>query len=75
MRPSLFSEALREAPDEVLENITTVYCTDLVWTEIAFRAVELFDGPIQCVALHHALDDVIKVELGKNVLHIWGEAS
>ena len=68
------AEAFREAPHQVLEDIAAVHGADLVGTQIALGAVELLDDQVQRVAVHHALDHAVELELGQHVLHVGGEA-
>lgn len=71
--PGFLPEAFGKAPDQILKDVAAVHGADLVRTQVAFRAVEFLDGQVQGVAFHQAFDDVVKVELGKDVLHVRGE--
>ena len=73
MRPGFLAIGFAEPSHEIFKDITTVHRADLVGAEVAFRAVEFLDGQVQGVAFHQAFDDVVKVELGKDVLHVRGE--
>ena len=68
------AEAFREAPHQVLEDVAAVHGADLVRAQIALGAVELLDDQVQRVAVHHALDHAVELELGQHVLHVGGEA-
>ena len=74
MRSGLLSEGFGKALHKVLKNITAVYGADFVWAQVTLGRIEFFDDQIQAVALHHAADDVVKVELGQYILHIAGES-
>jgi len=70
----LLAKALREPPHQILEDIATVHGADLVRAKIALLRAELLDNEVEGVALHHPLDDVVKVELCQHVLCVGGEA-
>lgn len=71
--PSLLVIGLGEALHQILENVAAVHGTDLVRAEIAFRRGKLLDDQVEGIAVHHPLDDIVKVELGKHVLDVGRE--
>ena len=72
VRSGFLTERFRETAYQVLKDIAAIHGTYLVRTEVTFWAVELLNGQVQGIALHHTFDDVIKVEFRKNVLHVRG---
>ena len=74
VRSGLLSKGLGEAANQILEDIAAVHGADLIRTEIALLGGKFLDDQIEGVALHKALDDIVKVELCQHVLHIGGKA-
>lgn len=74
VRSGLLAKALREPPHQVLKDVAAVHGTDLVRAKIALLGAELLDNEVEGVALHHPLDDVVKVELCQHVLCIGRKA-
>ena len=72
--PGFLAEGLGEAPHQVLEDIAAVHGADLLRAQIALGGVELLDNQVQRVALHHAADHRVEVELGKHVLDVGRKA-
>ena len=70
----LLAKALGEPPHQVLKDIAAVHGADLVRAKIALLGAELLDNEIEGVALHHPLDDVVKVELCQHVLCVGRKA-
>ena len=68
------AKALGEPPHQVLKNVAAVHGADLVRAKVALLGAELLDDEVEGVALHHPLDDVVKVELCQHVLCVGGEA-
>ena len=68
------AKALREPPHQVLKDVAAVHCADLVRAKIALLGAELLDNEVESVALHHPLDDVVKVELCQHVLCVGRKA-
>ena len=74
MCPRLLAEGLGKAAHQILENIAAVHRRDLVRTQVTFGRVELADHQVQGVALYHATNHGVEVELCQHVLHVRGEA-
>ena len=74
MGSRFFPETLRETAYQVFKDITAIHGAYPVRTKITFRAVEFLDCKVQCIALHHSLDDVFKIELREDILHIGRKA-
>ena len=74
MPSGFLAKALREPPHQVLKDVAAVHGADLVRAKIALLRAELLDNEVEGVALHHPLDDVVKVELCQHVLCVGGEA-
>ena len=70
----LLAVAFIETAHKVFKHITAVHGGNSVRPKVALGGVELLDDQIERVAFHHALDDVVKLKLGKHVLHVAGEA-
>ena len=68
------AKALREPPHQVLKDVAAVHGADLVRAKIALPRAELLDDEVEGVALHHPLDDVVKVELCQHVLCVGRKA-
>ena len=68
------AKALREPPHQVLEDVAAIHGADLVRAKIALLGAELLDNEVEGVALHHPLDDVVKVELCQHVLCVGRKA-
>ena len=69
-----FAERLGKAAHQILEDVSAVHRRDSVRPQVALGGIELPDHQVQGVALHHAADDGVKIELGQHVLHVRGEA-
>jgi len=65
-----FAVRFIETANQVLKDISAVYGTNLIGTEIAFRSIEFFYYKVECVAFYHSLDNVIKIKLSKNIKHV-----
>ena len=74
VRSGLLTKALREPPHQVLKDVAAVHGADLVRAKIALLGAELLDNEVEGVALHHPLDDVVKVELCQHILCVGREA-
>ena len=74
VRSGFLAKALGEPPHQVLEDVAAVHGADLVRAKIALLGAELLDNEVEGVALHHPLDDVIKVELCQHILCVGREA-
>ena len=74
VRSGFLAKALGEPPHQVLEDVAAVHGTDLVRAEIALLGAKLLDNEVEGIALHHPLDDVVKVELCQHVLCVGREA-
>ena len=72
VRSGFFAEGFREASDQIFKNVSAVHGTDLLRSQIPLVRVELLYGQIQRVAFNHAVDDVVKIELGQHILNIGG---
>lgn len=70
----LLAKALGEPPHQILEDVAAVHGADLVRAKIALLGAELLDNEVEGVALHHPLDDVVKVELCQHVLCVGRKA-
>lgn len=68
------AKALGEPPHQVLKDVAAIHGTDLVRAKIALLRAELLDNEVEGVALHHPLDDVVKVELCQHVLCVGRKA-
>lgn len=68
------AKALGEPPHQVLKDVAAVHGADLVRAEIALFGAKLFDNEVEGVALHHPLDDVVKVELCQHILCVGRKA-
>ena len=73
MGPGLLVIGLGEALHQIFENVAAVHGADLVRAEVALGGCKLFDDQIEGIAVHHPLDDVVEVELGKHILNVGGE--
>ena len=73
MGSGLLAEGLGEAAHQILKDIAAVHCADFVGPEVALMGGVFLDDEIQGVAVHHALDDVVKIELCQHVLHVGRE--
>ena len=73
VRPGLLAEGLGEAAHQILEDVAAVHRADPVGTEVSLGAAELLNGEIERVALHHAPDNGVEIELRKHVLYVGGE--
>ena len=74
VRSGLLAKALGEPPHQVFEDVAAVHGADLVRAKIALLRAELLDNEVEGVALHHPLDDVVKVELCQHVLCVGRKA-
>ena len=72
--PGFLAEGLGEAPHQVLEDVAAVHRADLLRAQIALGAVEFLNHQVERVALHHAADHRVEVELGEHVLHVGRKA-
>ena len=74
VRSGFLAKALGESPHQVLKDVAAVHGADLVRAEIALLRAELLDDEVEGVALHHPLDDVVKVELCQHILCVGRKA-
>ena len=74
MGSGFLAKALGEPPHQILKDVAAVHGADLVRAKIALLRAELLDNEVEGVALHHSLDDVVKVELCQHVLCVGREA-
>ena len=70
VRSCFFAEGLRETTNQILKDVAAINRADLVRAKIALLGSKLLDDQVEGVALHHALDDVVKVKLGQHVLYV-----
>ena len=68
------AEGLGKAAHQILEDIAAVHRRDPIRPQVTLGGIELTDHQVQGVALHHAADDGVEVELGKHVLDVGREA-
>ena len=70
----LLAKALGESPHQILKDVAAIHGADLVRAKIALLRAELLDNEVEGVALHHPLDDVVKVKLCQHVLCVGRKA-
>ena len=70
VRSCFFAEGLGEAANQILKDVAAINRADLIRAKITLLGGKLLDDQVEGVALHHALDDVVKVKLGQHVLHV-----
>ena len=73
VRPGLLVVGLREAAHQILKDVAAVHRSDPVRAKVALGGGKLLDDQVEGVALHHALDDVLKIELGEDILDVGGK--
>ena len=73
MGPGFLVVGFGEALYQILKNVAAVHCADFVRAEVAFRGGKLLDDQIEGIAVHHSLDDVVKIELGEHILDVGGK--
>lgn len=74
VRTGFLAEGLRKPPHQILENIAAIHSANLIRPKIALLTAKFLDDEIQRVALHHALDDAVELELRQHILHICRKA-
>ena len=75
VRSGFLSKGFREPLYQVFKDVPAVNSTYFVRAEIALWRRKLLDDKVEGVALHHSLDDVVKIEFGQNILDIGREPS
>ena len=70
MRSGFLAVGFIETANQIFKDIAAVHRADFVGSEIALGRGKFLDHQIKRVALHHAPDDAVKIELRQHVLHI-----